>query len=149
MLSSAALERVCADCEARYARYRLTQMCKCRNSEIYNHKELRAAHVPDSPFIGHSDSELLGHWFKKEGKVTNEMIDQLDGIFAFTLLDKKTGHFTVARDAMGICPLYWGKRADGSMWFASEMKAIQDVCEDFEIFPPVCSLVQSLLFEQF
>ena len=93
--------------------------------------------MPDAPFVGHSDSELLGHWYKKEGKITNEMIDEQDGIFAFMLMDHKTGHFTVARDAMGICPLYWGKGADGSMWFASEMKAIQDVCAEFEIFPPV------------
>jgi len=93
--------------------------------------------VPDAPFAGHSDSELLGHWYKKEGKITNEMIDEQDGIFVFMLMDHKNGHFTVARDAMGICPLYWGKSADGSMWFASEMKAIQDVCAEFEIFPPV------------
>lgn len=117
-----------------------------RNSEIYNHKELRAKHVPDAPFVGHSDSEVLGHWYHKEGKITNEMIDEQDGIFAFMLLDNNTGHFTVARDAMGICPLYWGKGADGSTWFASEMKGLQDVCVDFEIFPPVCLPVSSSLF---
>jgi asparagine synthetase B (glutamine-hydrolysing) len=85
---------------------------------------------------------LLGYWYDKEGKVTNEMIDSLDGIFAFTLFDERTGHLVAARDPMGICPMYWGKGADGSTWFASEMKALHDVCETFEIFPPVCTLSQ-------
>lgn len=73
----------------------------------------------------------------KEGEVTNEVLDSFDGIFACVLSDERTGDYVVARDAMGICPLYWGTGADGSKWFASEMKALQDVCEDFEIFPPV------------
>lgn len=65
------------------------------------------------------------------------MLDSFDGIFACVLSDESTGDFVVARDAMGICPLYWGQGKDGSMWFASEMKALIDVCETFEIFPPV------------
>ena len=43
----------------------------------------------------------------------------------------------LCRDPIGICPLYWGKGADGSMWFASEMKALQHRCVTFDIFPPV------------
>jgi asparagine synthase (glutamine-hydrolysing) len=79
----------------------------------------------------------LGHWYMKEGEISNEVLDSFDGIFACVLSDERTGDFVAARDAMGICPLYWGTGADGSMWFASEMKALQDVCESFEIFPPV------------
>lgn len=109
----------------------------CRNSEIYNHKELEAAHIAGVDMHTTSDSALLGYWFAKEGRITHEMLDSLDGIFATTVLDERTGHFVVARDPMGICPLYWGKGADGSTWFASEMKALHDVCETFEIFPPV------------
>ena len=108
-----------------------------RNSEIYNHKELEAAHVAGVDMHTTSDSALLGYWFAKEGRITHEMIDSLDGIFATTVLDEATGHFVAARDPMGICPMYWGKGADGSTWFASEMKALHDVCETFEIFPPV------------
>ena len=49
------------------------------------------------------------------------------------------------RDPIGICPLYWGKGADGSMWFASEMKALQHRCVTFDIFPPVRLLTSSNL----
>jgi asparagine synthetase B (glutamine-hydrolysing) len=73
------------------------------------------------------------------------MIDQFDGIFAMIIFDERSGHYTVARDAMGICPLYWGRGADGSYWFASEMKALHDVCENFDIFPPVRSLSETLV----
>ena len=40
------------------------------------------------------------------------------------------------RDHMGLCPLYWGKNKDGSMMFSSELKAIEGLCESFDIFPP-------------
>lgn len=109
----------------------------CRNSEIYNHREQRTNELAGAPFQSTSDSELLGHWYRKEGEVTNEVLDSFDGIFACVLSDESTGDFVVARDAMGICPLYWGTGADGSMWFASEMKALVGVCENFDIFPPV------------
>lgn len=84
-----------------------------------------------------SDSAVLGYWYDQEGAVTHDMLNSFDGIFAITLLDERTGHFVAARDPMGICPMYWGKGADGSTWFASEMKALHDVCETFDIFPPV------------
>jgi asparagine synthase (glutamine-hydrolysing) len=109
-----------------------------RNSEIYNHEDIKAKELHDAPFTSTSDSEVLGHWYAKNGEITNEMLDKFDGIFATILVDENTGHFIAARDAMGICPLYWGWGKDGSTWFASEMKALQDVCENFEIFPPVC-----------
>jgi asparagine synthase (glutamine-hydrolysing) len=108
-----------------------------RNSEIYNHKQLASDRLPGVDMHTTSDSALLGYMYKKEGKITHEMLDSLDGIFATTVLDGRTGHFVAARDPMGICPMYWGKGADGSTWFASEMKALHDVCETFEIFPPV------------
>lgn len=47
------------------------------------------------------------------------------------------GYFCAARDPIGICSLYWGRGADGSVWFASEMKALQSRCETIDIFPPV------------
>ena len=63
-------------------------------------------------------------------------VDQLDGIFAFVLMDEKTGTFMAARDPIGVISLYWGWAPDGSVCFASEMKAIQEHCEKFEQFPP-------------
>lgn len=49
----------------------------------------------------------------------------------------RAGYFCAARDPIGICSLYWGRGADGSVWFASEMKALQSRCETIDIFPPV------------
>ena len=67
---------------------------------------------------------------------TNELWNALDGIFACVIVDDARGEFTVARDPLGVCSLYWGRAADGALFFASEMKALQDVCVSFEIFPP-------------
>ena len=70
--------------------------------------------------------------------MTHDMLNCFDGIFAMTILDENTGHFVAARDAMGICPMYWGKAKDGSIWFSSEMKGLHSVCTEwFDIFPPV------------
>eukprot|EP01044_Picomonas_judraskeda_P025259 COSAG03_NODE_7258_length_942_cov_1.087782_1_plen_104_part_10 len=63
-------------------------------------------------------------------------VDLLDGIFAFVIMDEKNGTFMAARDPIGVVPLYWGWGRDGSVCFASEMKAIQEHCEQFEQFPP-------------
>ena len=68
---------------------------------------------------------------------SNELWGMLDGVFACVLFDEASGEFTAARDPLGVCPLYWGCGADGSRWFASEMKALQACCTSFEIFPPV------------
>lgn len=84
-----------------------------------------------------SDSAIPGYWYDQVGDITDEMLDSFDGTFAMQLIDERTGHYIVARDPMGICPMYWGTAADGSLWFASEMKALHDICETFDIFPPV------------
>ncbi|PRQ48736.1 putative asparagine synthase (glutamine-hydrolyzing) [Rosa chinensis] len=60
----------------------------------------------------------------------------LEGMFSFVLLDTRDNTFMAARDAIGITPLYMGWGLDGSIWFASEMKAISDDCEKFISFPP-------------
>ncbi|XP_062006972.1 asparagine synthetase [glutamine-hydrolyzing] 2-like isoform X1 [Rosa rugosa] len=60
----------------------------------------------------------------------------LDGMFSFVLLDTRDNTFMAARDAIGITPLYMGWGLDGSIWFASGMKAISDDCERFISFPP-------------
>ena len=68
---------------------------------------------------------------------TNEIWNALDGIFACVIVDEAKGEFIAARDPIGVCSFYWGRGKDGSTWFASEMKALQDHCETFDIFPPV------------
>ena len=111
----------------------------CRNSEIYNHKQIKRDYFPNQILPTSSDSAVMGYMYNEVGDVTNEMIDAMDGIFATILVDERSGDYIVARDPLGICPLYWGKGYDGSTWYASELKALHDVCETFEIFPPVRS----------
>ena len=61
---------------------------------------------------------------------------KLNGIFAFALWDAAKGAFVIARDPLGVCPLYWGHDGDGRLWVASEMKALVRVCDDVAAFPP-------------
>ena len=105
------------------------------NSEIYNHEAIRANELAGVENHSKSDSSIIGHLYQKYGD-TNELWNSLDGIFACVIWDERTGTFTAARDAIGICSLYWGKGTDGSMWFASEMKALQTKCEWVDTFPP-------------
>ena len=91
--------------------------------------------MSDVEIPSRSDSSVVGYLYQKYGD-TNDLWNQLDGIFACVIWDERTGEFTAARDAIGICSLYWGKGADGSTWFASEMKALQDKCEWVDTFPP-------------
>ena len=83
-----------------------------------------------------SDSAIVGYLYQTYGD-TNELWNSLDGIFACVVWDERTGYFCAARDPIGICSLYWGRGADGSVWFASEMKALQTKCINIECFPPV------------
>jgi len=103
------------------------------NGEIYNHQALRDRHQTRFAFQTGSDCEVILPLYEALGE---DCVAQLDGVFAFVLLDRRTGHFMAARDAMGVVPLYYGVGRDGSVWFASELKAISDVCERFEVFPP-------------
>jgi len=105
------------------------------NGEIYNHKALKAAlkskDVPQSD----SDCEAILYTWLEHGE---QVCNMLDGIFAFVLLDTRTSPPTwiAARDPIGVLPLYYGYRRDGSIMFASEMKCLVDECPSFEIFPP-------------
>jgi asparagine synthetase B (glutamine-hydrolysing) len=68
--------------------------------------------------------------------VGEEVVGMLDGMFSFVLVDLRDKSFIAARDPIGITPLYLGWGNDGAVYFASEMKALKDDCERFEIFPP-------------
>eukprot|EP00252_Welwitschia_mirabilis_P007352 TRINITY_DN1860_c0_g1_i1.p1 TRINITY_DN1860_c0_g1~~TRINITY_DN1860_c0_g1_i1.p1 ORF type:complete len:564 (+),score=105.36 TRINITY_DN1860_c0_g1_i1:453-2144(+) len=102
------------------------------NGEIYNHEELRKK-LKSRKFRTRSDCEVIGHLYEEYGE---DFVDMLDGMFSFVLLDTRDNSFIVARDAIGITPLYMGWGTDGSIWFASEMKALNDDCERFECFLP-------------
>ncbi|MEX1311927.1 MAG: asparagine synthase B [Candidatus Sulfomarinibacteraceae bacterium] len=103
------------------------------NGEIYNHRDLAAGLSGDHAFATGSDCEVILHLFEERG---SDFVDDLDGVFAFVLADSATGDFVAARDPIGVVPLYWGHGPDGGFWFGSEMKAIAEVCPDFEQFPP-------------
>ncbi|KAM7517458.1 hypothetical protein LguiB_016420 [Lonicera macranthoides] len=102
------------------------------NGEIYNHKALREK-LKSHEFNTGSDCEVIAHLYEEYGE---DFIDMLDGMFSFVLLDTRDKSFIAARDAIGITPLYMGWGLDGSVWFASEMKALGDDCERFVSFPP-------------
>lgn len=102
------------------------------NGEIYNHMELRKS-LTDYDFLTHSDCEVILALYKKKGK---DFIEDLNGIFAFALYDKETGTFLIARDHMGIIPLYMGWDKSGNFYFASELKALEGICIRLQEFPP-------------
>ncbi len=101
------------------------------NGEIYNHKELKKTILKDHTFRTKSDSEVIVHLYEKYGY---KFLDKLDGVFAFVVVDGDD--FIAGRDPIGVKPLYYGKDAEGRLYFASEMKVIADQCETFEAFPP-------------
>jgi len=106
------------------------------NGEIYNHMELKAglSSKPDA-IQSKSDCEAILHVWMEHGEAVCNM---LDGIFAFVLVDTRTSPPTwiAARDPIGVLPMYFGYRPDGSIMFASEMKCLVDECPTFELFPP-------------
>ncbi|KAI6699579.1 hypothetical protein NL676_013903 [Syzygium grande] len=102
------------------------------NGEIYNHKALREK-LKHHKFHTGSDCEVIAHLYEEYGE---DFVDMLDGMFSFVLLDTRDKSFIAARDGIGITPLYMGWGLDGSIWFASEMKALSDDCERFVSFLP-------------
>ena len=106
------------------------------NGELYNYKELflseEISTLNYTPRTG-SDCEVIIPLYMKYGK---DLANYLRGMFAFVLYDELTDSFIAVRDHIGIIPLYIGYGADGSVWFASEMKAFSDECCRIESFPP-------------
>ena len=105
------------------------------NGEIYNHRELERRLAQSYAFQTGSDCEVVNALYR-DGEAPATWLGRLNGIFAFALWDAGNQHALIARDHMGICPLYWGHDAEGRIWVASEMKAIARVCPDVAAFPP-------------
>lgn len=103
------------------------------NGEIYNHRELRSAHAPDYAYTTGSDCEVILALYLQEGVA---FLDRLNGIFAFVLTDPGQGRSVIARDPIGVIPLYWGRDAEGTLLVASELKALVPVCQTVSEFPP-------------
>lgn len=104
------------------------------NGEIYNHRELRAKFLKKPhDFKTESDCEPLLYLYDEMGP---EFLKYINGIFAFVIYDPRDGDYFIARDHIGINPLYWGRDGEGNLYVASELKAIYDLCPKVEIFPP-------------
>ena len=102
------------------------------NGEIYNHRELRKQ-FPDYHFQTESDCEVILALYKEKGF---DFIDEMNGIFGFTIYDVEKDEYFIARDHMGIIPLYIGWDKQGTFYVASELKALEGVCTKIELFPP-------------
>jgi asparagine synthase (glutamine-hydrolysing) len=105
------------------------------NGEIYNHRELEQRLVQPYAFQTGSDCEVINALYRDDGDIAR-WLGALNGIFAFALWDRARQRYLIARDPIGVCPLYWGHDADGRLWVASEMKALADTCADVAQFPP-------------
>lgn len=103
------------------------------NGEIYNHKELRAELKSDYEFQTASDCEIILALYQEHGV---DFVDKLNGIFGFALYDSAKDEYFVSRDHMGIIPLYMGWDQHGTFYVGSELKALEGVCSNIELFPP-------------
>jgi len=103
------------------------------NGEIYNHKALRKSLEKDYGFSTASDCEVIIPLYEQLGAA---MLNKLSGDFCFVVVDIAKDTYLAARDPVGVNSLYIGYHEDGSVWFASEFKALKDDCKSWEIFPP-------------
>ena len=103
------------------------------NGEIYNHRNLKDKLKIYYDFQTNSDCEIILALYKEKGI---NFLDDLNGIFAFVLYDEINDVYLVARDHMGIIPLYIGWDKFGTFYVASELKALEGICNKIEIFPP-------------
>lgn len=103
------------------------------NGEIYNHRELRKQLEGKFEFQTQSDCEVILALYQEKGI---NFIEDLNGIFAFVLYDRDNDCYLVARDHIGIIPLYMGWDEEGQFYVASELKALEGVCKKIEVFLP-------------
>jgi asparagine synthase (glutamine-hydrolysing) len=103
------------------------------NGEIYNHQSIRAQFEGRHTFLTQSDCEVIIALYQEKGA---DFLEDLNGIFAFALYDQAQDRYLIARDHMGIIPLYIGWDAKGNFYVASELKALEGVCRKIEEFKP-------------
>jgi len=103
------------------------------NGEIYNHQALRQTFEGRYPFRTHSDCEVILPLYREKGPA---FLDELNGIFAFALYDEEKDNYLIARDHIGIIPLYMGHDPSGTLYVASEVKALTGICNTLQEFPP-------------
>ena len=103
------------------------------NGEIYNHHDIRRRYAGQYDFQTGSDCEVILALYREKGI---DFLEDLSGIFAFVLYDEERDEFLIARDPIGVIPLYIGYDDDGMVYVASELKALEGQCERYEPFLP-------------
>ncbi|AUC82284.1 asparagine synthase B [Lacinutrix sp. Bg11-31] len=103
------------------------------NGEIYNHRELRKQFEGKYDFKTESDCEVILALYQEKGV---DFVDEMNGIFGFAIYDTEKDEYFIARDHMGIIPLYIGWDQNGTFYVASELKALEGICTKIELFPP-------------
>lgn len=103
------------------------------NGEIYNHRDIRKQYAGKYEFQTGSDCEVILALYRDHGI---NFLEELNGIFAFVLYDSEKDEFLIARDPIGVIPLYIGYDSDGKVYCASELKALEGFCERYEPFLP-------------
>ena len=103
------------------------------NGEIYNHLEIRRRYAGRYEFQTGSDCEVILALYRDKGI---NFLEDINGIFAFALYDEEKDAFLIARDPIGVIPLYIGYDSDGTVYVASELKALEGHCERYEPFLP-------------
>ena len=103
------------------------------NGEIYNHRDIRRRYEQTYAFQTESDCEVILALYREKGI---DFLEELSGIFAFALYDEAKDEFLIARDPIGVIPLYIGYDSDGTVYCASELKALEGFCERYEPFLP-------------
>lgn len=103
------------------------------NGEIYNHQEIRKKYQSSYEFLTHSDCEVILPLYREKGP---GFLEELNGIFAFALYDREKDSYLIARDHIGIIPLYTGYDEHGNFFVASELKALEGVCRTITEFLP-------------
>lgn len=103
------------------------------NGEIYNHQQIRKDFEEKYQFQTGSDCEVILALYKEKGI---NFLEDINGIYAFALYDEEKDDFLIARDPIGVIPLYIGHDKDGTVYCASELKALEGYCDEYEPFLP-------------
>lgn len=103
------------------------------NGEIYNHQSIRRRYQDRFQFQTGGDCEVILALYRERG---DGFLDELDGIFAFALYDVERDEYLIARDPIGVIPLYYGYDKEGRLYVASELKALEGQCDSYSVFPP-------------
>ena len=103
------------------------------NGEIYNFYDLRRQTESIYEFQTHSDCEVILSLYRQKGI---DFLDDLNGIFAFALYDEEKDVYLIARDHIGIIPLYIGWDKHGNFYVSSELKGLEGICPRIEEFKP-------------